>query len=946
MTISRSLSALFAIIGTLTLAAPAARTQPPAPAPTVPPLKEVPNDLDLSDPKKKVDPIVFFEAADPYGSGKLEFPTGLLRRELYRQGVLLAARDELGLTTRDGAMREAPPDDLPDLNRFRVNPRLVQTEPHEVKIEIGPTAASRVLWVARADAKPPLPVEEPSIALTRAEVFSRGGYLTALKRAGLRGTANPVDAKATVPAEVEKLLGQMTFTAQLAAVRLLHEAIRTKGESPATLGALSRAYAHLGMLTDTQWGAHPWVFKARGLLYAERIRQRDPAAPWGLWHRAYAEGLAGMHANALADLKAADGVRGKTIAPDWVGLMDALCRFDSARLKEASGDGPLGDTARVFHFLTVENRSSPHQALAAGTELVKRIPDCYRVHDALSEHGGVSAKHSSTVAGMEAMTKTFPERVADMPAVPKVVADALAPGTPEPDLVKALVEAGKSRDDRGEPSWAVLGRLAQEARVVQANGRLIFLRDTLAVSATEFLNEVKPLISDHPLAGYFETFALDRARNPAEYQKRIRALKVPELTYRHFGLHYALMTLSPEERGNYSNISVKHGDDLYYDMYLAVRNYTPDQDSTKYAWRMLAQSPYAPMARAALLLHDKSIGEAEVAAWTKEAQHPDVFLALARRALARNKPDEAEPLIRKAIQLAPEHGTYRLLAQTYKARGDTEKWLASLEEFLKEPDPGLGHAQVRVEIANHFMSKKDFQKAQPYAEAAAESWAAWAMLCACRCADGLEQWEGAEQWARRVSERYAESYHVWFFWCLRSGRGDRAAAEKVVTDHLEMVGARRSVNDILVDGVRQAAAGKPGKAAEAFLSVHQKARNDALLLSAILQYDGIGDMKQRDRLLAQLPDKSPYDPLFTLIRGKLAKGEKEVPDEETIAATLKALAPDARSFGAYVVGRFLQKRGDTKRAAEYLRRCLAESTSVNTIPSALSGLALQELEKK
>ena len=56
----------------------------------------------------------------------------------------------------------------------------------------------------------------------------------------------------------------------------MHEALRTKGESPATLGALSRAYANLGMLTDTQWEAAPWVYKARGLLYAERLRQRDP----------------------------------------------------------------------------------------------------------------------------------------------------------------------------------------------------------------------------------------------------------------------------------------------------------------------------------------------------------------------------------------------------------------------------------------------------------------------------------------------------------------------------------------------------------------------------------------------------------------------------------------------------------------------------------------------
>src|SRR5262245_36374512 len=111
-------------------------------------LKEVPIDLDLSDAKSPVDSIVFFEAPDPYGTERIEIVTGLLRRELYRQGLLLAARDELGLTTRDGSLGDVPPDDLPPLNRFRINPYLVASRRHEVKIEVGPAAASRVIWKA------------------------------------------------------------------------------------------------------------------------------------------------------------------------------------------------------------------------------------------------------------------------------------------------------------------------------------------------------------------------------------------------------------------------------------------------------------------------------------------------------------------------------------------------------------------------------------------------------------------------------------------------------------------------------------------------------------------------------------------------------------------------------------------------------------------------------
>ena len=239
----------------------------------------MPVDLTLPAPEKP-DPVVFFEAPDLYANVPIPRVTGLLRRETYRQAVLLAAREELGLTVRDGTLRELPPDVLPLNNRFHVNAAFLVGKPHELTLEVGPAAASRTLWKL-AGAQPATEFEEPLEALAAADALSRGGCVAALKRAGLRGKANAVDPKVAVPAEAEKLLGKLTVPDQFAAVRLLHEAIRTKGESPATLVALSRAYAHLGMLTDNQWDAMTWVFKARGLLYAERSRQRRPGRPVG-----------------------------------------------------------------------------------------------------------------------------------------------------------------------------------------------------------------------------------------------------------------------------------------------------------------------------------------------------------------------------------------------------------------------------------------------------------------------------------------------------------------------------------------------------------------------------------------------------------------------------------------------------------------------------------------
>lgn len=54
---------------------------------------------------------------------------------------------------------------------------------------------------------------------------------------------------------------------------------------------------------------------------------------------------------------------------------------------------------------------------------------------------------------------------------------------------------------------------------------------------------------------------------------------------------------------------------------------------------------------------------------------------------------------------------------------------------------------MRVDIARHFMGRKEWDKARPYADAAAQTYAGWAMLCAAECYEGLEDWDKAEHGA-------------------------------------------------------------------------------------------------------------------------------------------------------------------------------------------------------
>src|SRR5262249_15992529 len=138
-----------------------------------------------------------------------------------------------------------------------------------------------------------------------AEQLSRTKFVEALKQAGAEGSANPQKPATALSPAIETQLRQMNFLSQFAALRELHALGKTQGESSQTLAGLVRAYANLGVLSKFHWNASHKVFKARALIYAQRLMHQDGESAWALWHRAYALTLAGLHQGALADLEAA-----------------------------------------------------------------------------------------------------------------------------------------------------------------------------------------------------------------------------------------------------------------------------------------------------------------------------------------------------------------------------------------------------------------------------------------------------------------------------------------------------------------------------------------------------------------------------------------------------------------------------------------------------------------
>ena len=176
-----------------------------------------------------------------------------------------------------------------------------------------------------------------------------------------------------------------------------------------------------------------------------------------------------------------------------------------------------------------------------------------------------------------------------------------------------------------------------------------------------------------------------------------------------------------------------------------------EQNKLEIAREILKVSPYHPFARAILISKDWDAVKDQVPTWEKESgDSPALLAALGLHYSATKNYDDAQRILSRYIELSPDVWAYQTLAANFKAQGKIDRWQETLEEFLnKVDDLGLDHAKVRVEIADHYMGLKQWDKAKPYAEAAAQTWAGWAMDCAARCAEGEKDWERAESWYSR-----------------------------------------------------------------------------------------------------------------------------------------------------------------------------------------------------
>jgi hypothetical protein len=343
--------------------------------------------------------------------------------------------------------------------------------------------------------------------------------------------------------------------------------------------------------------------------------------------------------------------------------------------------------------------------------------------------------------------------------------------------------------------------------------------------------------------------------------------------------------------------------------------------------RQLAEaSPHAPLGRALSAAYgDPRPAAALAEVEAQYADHAVVQWGLGMRHLAEGRRADAIRCWERRVELSPDGSAFRELAGLYRDAGDEDRWRETLEASLKEEDTGLYHAQARVELARHFMRKKDFRRAEPYATAAAASGAGWALLCAAECREGLEEWDAANDLYAATAARYRDPAFAWYFACRYTGKMDRAAAERAVREYLAEFGPGATAGELWRAGRFHLLTGDPKAARALFERANRPEATDLGLLFEALLADAAGDAKARAAALdafAKLPaGKTRLQPIPEALREWSAAGA--APDAAAVERAVGKLPPEFRADGEFCFGWYLHNRKLEDRAVALWKRCLA-----------------------
>lgn len=891
----------------------------------------------------------------------------LIERELVRQAFLLAAREELGLPTRDAALGEIPPS-RSEIRQFpfRIYVRKVaETVPaadnsqnyhSKLNVELGHWRQEEYDVLERFS----LPITSAALEslVTECETLARTRFVKRLNESGYAGEQPPpseTEEPTGPPVESDELPG-FEAIALYQELRRLHGMKSKPGHEPARLMSLARTYAHLGSATDYAFDLLPTVCQARALLYAERAVQMAQGAE-ALANRAYVRALVGRPKAALDDLEAAVTKDAGYQRPEWWSLIDAYCR---GNVPEISSEEPADSLRRLKNHLELllQQHSGTHQQQFHTAERVLADdPDNLLAQAVYSLHAPLGVGHQLYDAQFETSTQHWCETLRDVDGLPETAREAMR--LPQKTLseqalcrrmiIDKLREAAWLAAEDKEASWSVLADCLEEQTVFEAWSALNFYRFQLSVNADDVLQAMLPAVQGHYLERMIEAHCWNGRQaeaawsgmSDAELELRCRAstLCIRDIPAMHSRTdrNYGRLVLAGK-----SSVPPLSGD------LKAAYSASNARERGYLAAELAKVAPESPsMVEGQINSRWDQIRD-EAGDW--EQKYHDVAIvqsALAQQYLKDLNDEAAERCLRRVIELEPERSAYHSLADIFWRREDIAEWLKISEQALALPSQGLEQASSAQQIARTLMSRGLFQEALPYAERAAQSGSGWGMQCLADCYEGLSDWEQAEAYHRYASERYEATRATWYLWCRRTNRGDVEAARRLVAPLLSDKPGEadplwrffRATDEYLNDHPEQAYR----LYREAGLGSGGSAHLHAALLAAELNM-----VKERDECLKIAVAKTRFDDRdFSQELALAIQTALQDPDWQPNEAVLDWLIQSGWGKGTpaddgFYIGKTLLLKGHQSKALRYLRLA-ATTKSVHQYAVLLAAHELHKL---
>ncbi|MCA9261539.1 MAG: hypothetical protein KDA61_20120, partial [Planctomycetales bacterium] len=775
----------------------------------------------------------------------------VIYRELARQAVLIAAREECGCTTRDAALYEPHVEEPGERHEIQVGAR------HGVGLHVVLRKRDSVVW--EGDVEEAIgPIFDVRGLAAKLTTLVTQDLAVALIEHGLSKDAAEWDENGEAPESAEILAREMNGVSQFRALRILHQTMRSSGESPERLAALGRIYSHLACLNASTLDSRGVAYRARAMLYAERAVQRSQMKPLTLWSRAYVYAMIGLPTIALQDLDEAARVSQGTDAspPDWVSLIDDYCHYRYPDLESAAkaADSPHSQIAAVLWFRSALNSGSQSLTLETGKQALAIAPGCLWMIDAMHDAAGVAYGHATSSLPPAYHAHLLGTELLDADEIPQAVRSDLARQFPLRDS-RQIAEVGRTLSRAGddapsEPSLAMLGQdiLAQNTLHIARRGH--FIRNDLGADASGYIASVEEAFKDDAWAPLIRALALPRQSPATQYAPILKDFSVREGNYLSSqslfdGLSRELK-LKDMQLGEARDLIYHAMGGTEFEYLYKLRSQNIKKWRVQYAKWMADCSVHCPMRFAVLIREDFAESAPRLDEWQREyGTHPCIAAALGEAYVKQGEYERAIPLLERSLAAASDYRTIQYLADARFQLTDGESWITTLQRAFDLEDYSLSHATAAATIAATLMHDGRFTDALPWAEKASESGAGWAWDLEMRCRTALGQYDEAESLARQNSERYGTT--DWLYFCVRTGHGDLEQAWKATQQIYRQ--QRKDPNDTNVQFATAFYQIASGQKQACVASLKEQLERQASPVKAFMAYTIAGEIDDRESRL-------------------------------------------------------------------------------------------------